>query len=76
MNALTPWSFSGIQVIDPKLFKYFPKEKAVFSIIDTYLAASATETILAYPHDGDIWLDVGKPAQIEKAEEVLDQIIV
>ncbi len=69
------WSFSGIQVLDPSFFTFFPTDRTVFSIIDTYLAAAESEKILAYPHDSDIWLDVGRPEQIEKAEAVLHQIL-
>lgn len=67
-------AFSGIQVIDPKLFEYFPEENA-FSIIDTYLKAARYETILSYPHDADVWLDAGKPEQIEEAGLVLGEVL-
>jgi NDP-sugar pyrophosphorylase family protein len=69
------WSFSGIQVLDPSFFTFFPADQQVFSIIDTYLTAAKSEKILAYPHDADIWLDVGRPEQIEKAEAVLHQLL-
>ncbi|MFM8361639.1 MAG: nucleotidyltransferase family protein [Haliscomenobacter sp.] len=69
------WSFSGIQVINPSFFSFFPADRDVFSIIDTYLQAAASEKILAYPHDSDIWLDVGRPEQIEKAAAVLHQVL-
>lgn len=67
-------AFSGVHVIDPRLFEYFP-EAANFSIIDTYLEAARHERIISYPHDADIWLDAGKPAQIEAAELVLKQVL-
>ncbi len=72
--ALQPLAFSGIQVIDPGLFRYFPEEQLVFSIIDTYLLAAAKEKILAFPHDAGVWLDVGKPEQLPKAEALLPYI--
>jgi hypothetical protein len=31
--------------------------------------------VLAYPHDADIWLDVGKIPQLEKAEGVLEVVL-
>lgn len=74
-ETVTPWCFSGIHAISPRIFEYFPPDKVVFSIIDTYLAASATESILAYPHNEDIWLDVGKIPQLEKAEAVVEQVL-
>jgi len=63
-------AFSGIQVIDPALFRYFPEE-TVFSTIDWYLAAAAYEPIQAYEHDMDIWLDVGKLPAVQEAEGLL-----
>lgn len=67
-------SFSGIHVIDPDLFQFFPTDEPVFSIIDVYLAAAQHGRILAYPHDADLWLDVGKPEQLPKAEAMLSAI--
>ncbi len=72
--VLHPMAFSGIQVVDPGLFRYFPEDQAVFSIIDTYLLAAAREKILAFPHDTGLWLDVGKPEQLHKAEAILPNI--
>lgn len=48
-----------------------PEEEQKFSIVETYLQAAATETILGYLHDGDYWFDVGKPEALIKAEEFL-----
>lgn len=75
-SPLHEMAFSGIQVVHPGFFRFFPSDQDTFSIIDTYLAAAAHEKILAYPHDEDIWLDVGKPDQIEKAERVLSQVLL
>jgi NDP-sugar pyrophosphorylase family protein len=67
------WAFSGIHVIDPKIFAFMP-DKAVFSIIDVYLKAAQTEIIQAFPHNNSIWLDVGKPHALEEATQLLPQI--
>jgi len=69
-DAYQGFAFSGIQVIDPQLFRYFPDEE-VFSTIDLFLAAAKKETILAYGHDADIWLDVGKLPAVQEAEGLL-----
>lgn len=74
-NNLSPWCFSGIHAISPRIFDFFPEEESVFSIIDSYLNASATERVLAYSHNDDIWLDVGKIPQLEKAEVVLEAVL-
>jgi len=67
-DVLQPRAFSGIQVVSPAIFAYMSAEESVFSIIDTYLRAAASERILSYPHDTDIWLDVGKPDQLLKQQ--------
>jgi len=68
-----PLAFSGIQILSPAIFDYFP-EAAVFSTIDLYLEAAKKELILAYPHDKDLWLDVGKPPALERAADLLPQL--
>lgn len=73
-SELHPLAFSGVHVISPELFAFFPPHEKVFSIIDVYLAAAAHGRILAYPHDEDFWLDVGKPEQVPKAETALATI--
>lgn len=66
-SGYTQYGFSGIQMIDPQLFDYMPAQLGKFSIIDTYLAAAKTEIIKGFPHDTDIWYDVGKPEQLRRA---------
>ncbi len=68
-DVQTPLSFSGIHVIHPNLFRYFPDQE-VFSIIDVYLEAAQKEVIQAYRHDADIWLDVGKPEALEQGQKL------
>jgi len=43
-------------------------------MIDVYLEAAKINNILAYPHEDDIWLDVGKPENVELAERALRKI--
>ncbi|MEM1214244.1 MAG: sugar phosphate nucleotidyltransferase [Bacteroidota bacterium] len=61
------FAYSGISVIDPRLFDYFPAQARVFSIIDVWLEAAKNEILLAYPHDDSRWLDVGKPPALAQA---------
>lgn len=70
----TPYGFSGVHIIDPKLFDYMPDQLAKFSIIDTYLSAAKTELIQGFPHDEDIWYDVGKPEQLRAAAAVVSAV--
>lgn len=67
-RAVTPFAFSGIQVLSPKIFDMPFDGK--FSIIDVYLHFATTETILGYDHTGGIFLDVGKPESLAKAAEL------
>jgi len=72
-SILQQFAFSGIQIIDPKIFKYFP-DKDVFSIVDLYLTASKKEKIFGYLHDSDEWMDLGKIENLNEAEKHFDKI--
>lgn len=71
-TKLTSFAFSGIQVIDPKLFNHFP-DKDVFSLVDLYLSASESEKIVGYVHNEDDWLDLGKIENLKRAENLFDK---
>lgn len=64
------FAFSGIHIIDPKIFDHF-SESGKFSIIKTYLRLAAQFNIGCYKHDSSFWLDVGKPESIYPAVEFL-----
>lgn len=68
-----PYSFSGIQVVDPKIFKYFP-DKDIFSLVELYLTAANREKIIGYVHNKDEWIDFGKMENLSEAERVFDRI--
>ncbi len=70
VDNLQPYAFSGIHVIDPKIFPLI-RQSGVFSIIEVYLALAKNHLIQAYPHTEDEWLDVGKPENLSKAEILL-----
>jgi NDP-sugar pyrophosphorylase family protein len=74
ISEYQPYGFSGIHVISPELFDYMPEVLAKFSIIDTYLAAAKTAFVQGFPHDDDVWYDVGKPEQLRAAEKVLREV--
>jgi NDP-sugar pyrophosphorylase family protein len=62
-------TFSGIHVVQPEIFDYMPAENR-FSIIDFYLDLSKTQLIRGYFDDSDLWMDVGKPRQLEEARRL------
>jgi len=68
-----PYSFSGIQIVDPKIFKYFP-DKDIFSLVDLYLATAKTEKIFGFIHNEDEWLDLGKPENLNDADNFFEKI--
>ena len=68
-----PYSFSGVQIVDPKLFKYFP-DKNVFSLVELYLHAAKEEKIKGYVHGEDEWFDFGKMENLSEAEKIFDKI--
>lgn len=59
-------AFSGIQVIDPKIFSLIT-QRGKFSIIDTYLELAAHWPVMGYWDRSPLWMDVGKPEQLELA---------
>lgn len=59
-------AFSGIHAIRPE-FLDLMAQKGKFSIIDTYLDLAPQHHIIGLRHDEDLWLDVGKPHNLELA---------
>ena len=72
-NNLLTYAFSGVQIIDPAIFKYFPDED-VFSLVDLYLSAASKEKIYGYIHNEDNWLDLGKKESLKEAENLFEKI--
>lgn len=61
------WAFSGIQVLDPGIFHYFPPDE-VFSLVELYLRTG--DRVSAYAHDETAWMDAGKWEEREEAERL------
>ena len=68
-----PLAFSGVQLLREEFLDLI-EEEGRFSIIDTYLRLAPTQRIQGYPHDEDLWMDVGKAAVLPEAEKLLPQI--
>ena len=62
-------AFSGIHIINPEIFDYMPDEER-FSIIDLYLELAKTQLIRGYFDNSKVWIDVGKPDQLQKARQL------
>ncbi|MRT93348.1 nucleotidyltransferase family protein [Ancylomarina sp. 16SWW S1-10-2] len=68
-----PYSFSGIHIIDYKLLDLI-EEEGVFSIIDLYLRLAKNHKIAGYYDTSDLWMDLGKPEELEKAELLIKKL--
>jgi len=67
---LMKFAFSGIHIINPAIFNFMQRQ-GKFSIIDTYLQIAETQKIIGHVHNPDYWVDMGKPDELLKAEQLL-----
>ena len=65
-----PYAFSGIQIIQPEIFSLIT-EKGKFPIMDLYMRLAQTESIRGFVDTSTIWMDLGKPDQLQIAEKLL-----
>ena len=70
-NNLIPLAFSGIHIVCSDIFKYINQSNK-FSIVKTYLDLAQNHNINGFLHNEDLWLDVGKPEQLEFATELFE----
>ena len=66
------YAYSGIHVTTPRVLSFLPKGK--YSIIDFYLSMCHKFKIQCYAEDDLQLLDIGKPENLEKAEEFLRKL--
>jgi NDP-sugar pyrophosphorylase family protein len=62
-------AYSGIHIVQPEIFSLMP-ETDRFSITTFYLELAKTYSIKGYFDDSDLWMDVGKPEQLEEARRL------
>ncbi|MDP3916350.1 MAG: nucleotidyltransferase family protein [Bacteroidota bacterium] len=62
-----PYAFSGIQIVQPEIFRLIT-ETGRFPIIDLYLRLAQTEAVHGFVDTSTIWMDLGKPDQLQIAE--------
>ena len=67
------YSFSGIHLIDYKLLDLI-EEVGVFSIIDLYLRLAKRYRIVGHYDSSDLWMDLGKPEALQKAELIIKKL--
>jgi MurNAc alpha-1-phosphate uridylyltransferase len=62
-------AFSGLHIIDPKIFKLI-KQEGKFSMVDVYLDLCNTNAIKGFDQGNCKFMDVGKPESILMAEKM------
>ena len=62
-------AFSGIHVIDPRIFSLITQE-GKFSMVDVYLSLAKDEIIKSFDHSDTSFIDVGKPEAVAVAEKL------
>ncbi|WP_347841359.1 nucleotidyltransferase family protein [uncultured Draconibacterium sp.] len=68
-NEATEMAFSGIHIVEPEIFDMMPATNR-FSIVQVYLEAAKTHQIKGFFDKSAMWMDVGKPAQLEEARKL------
>jgi len=63
-------AFSGIQLINPAIFKLITATGS-FPLIPLYLRLAADQRIIGYHDHSSVWMDLGKPDQIKAAESFI-----
>ena len=62
-------AFSGIHVIDPRIFSLV-KFEGKFSMVDVYLSLASEEIIKSFDHSDTAFIDVGRPEAVAEAERM------
>lgn len=66
-SNLIPKAFSGIHIINEKIFLLMQQTQQKFSMVDVYLSLCAEHRILSYDHSQSLLIDVGKPEALQQA---------
>ena len=65
------FAFSGYHIISPEIFNHITR-KGKFSITDWYIDICQQQSIFAYPHQDDIWIDIGTVEKLAEANRVYE----
>jgi NDP-sugar pyrophosphorylase family protein len=69
-TALQSRAFSGIHIINKKIFSLMGQTEIKFSMVDVYLSLCAEHKILSFDHSATKFIDVGKPESLEAAKKM------
>lgn len=62
-------AYSGLAIFQPEALDLITL-RGKFSLIDAYLQLAPQNKIAGYDHTGERWIDVGKPENVGKAEDL------
>lgn len=65
-------AYSGFHIIHPEIFSMMP-ETDRFSVTDFYLELAKTHLIKGFIDNSDLWMDVGKPEQLEEVRKIFNK---
>jgi len=74
VKSLREYAFSGIHIIDPKIFPSMP-DGDIFSMIDLYLKVMKSKNICSYVDKDSFWMDVGNLESLKNAEKNFNNIL-
>lgn len=63
-------AFSGIHIINSKIFSLIQQTELKFSMVDVYLSLCAEHSILSFDHSQTKFIDVGKQESLRRAAEL------
>lgn len=66
-------AFSGIHIINNKIFSLLQQPQQKFSMVDVYLSLCAENKILSYDHSQNFLIDVGKPESLQQAARMFTE---
>ncbi|MCR5065057.1 MAG: nucleotidyltransferase family protein [Bacteroidales bacterium] len=66
-TGCTKMAFSGVSMLNPKLFPLLPPDDHPYPVIDAYLELAKSHAIGCFEHSAERWLDVGTPEKLSKA---------
>jgi NDP-sugar pyrophosphorylase family protein len=69
-DGLTAKAFSGIHIVNTKIFELMQQKEQKFSMVDVYLSLCANNKILSFDHSNSKFIDVGKPESLQQAAEL------
>ncbi|MCX6227772.1 MAG: nucleotidyltransferase family protein [Bacteroidia bacterium] len=70
-NEANLYAFSGIQLVNPEIFKLI-LEKGSFPLIPLYLRLASEQSIYGFLDESNLWMDLGKPDQLIEAERYIN----